>query len=66
MRVQTAISAKVKNNKSLLQYANAVARHKRASVDLGSSDQSNIKDLSIVAEKVSEFLPKGKFMVSES
>ena len=41
-RVQTAILANKKNNGSLFQNTNAVARHKRASCDRGSSDQSNM------------------------
>jgi hypothetical protein len=33
---------KVKNNESLFQYTNAVARHRNAIWDLGSRDRSNI------------------------
>lgn len=51
MRVQTAIRAKIKKNRSLLQYTNAVARHKSARADLGSSDQSNISGISYSARK---------------
>lgn len=42
MPEHTAISANIKNNRSLFQNARAAARHSKASCDRGSSDQSNI------------------------
>jgi hypothetical protein len=45
IREQTAITQKRKNKTSLFQNTNAVTRHKMASWDLGSADQSNIFSL---------------------